>query len=150
MPVPAPLPVVKIEVPVKDIESHMVTCVEQGFEWFYWVDARTTRDGYDYTEVKLYDDSFQLVEPYLTREGLKEHLPELPDEAQILRWEDGYPVFRFNTEDFVRGLGACMAKGLGHSMVASIQYQGDGDWDLDSGGADCVVQMALLGDIVFG
>jgi hypothetical protein len=35
-------------------------------------------------------------------------------------------------------------------MVASIRYDGNGDWDIDSGGADCVVQMALLGDIVFG
>jgi hypothetical protein len=144
------LPLVKIEVPVKDVESHMVCCIEQGFEWFRWLKVSEGKEGYDSAEVMLFDDSFRARKDGQNREGLKEELPTLPDDAVILRWQDGYPVFRFNTEDFVRGLGACMAKGLGRSMVASIRYDGNGDWDIDSGGADCVVQMALLGDIVFG
>lgn len=144
------IPTVKIEVPVNDIEMHMVTCVEQGWFWFDWLKAEPTTDGYGRCEVMLNDNSYQLTEPYLNREGLKEHLTHLPDGAEILRWMNGYPVFKFDHDDFVRGLGLWLEKNGTRRTMAQVQYNGDGEWDIDAPGADAVVQLALLGEVVFG
>jgi hypothetical protein len=141
---------VTIEVPVKDIHLHMATCIESGYNWFRWreVEADETGNGYLRARVVLFDDSYKLAE--YTREALKAVLPTLPDGAVIVDWRSGYPVFRFDHTDFIRGLKACAERGIGKGCISQVDYQGGGDWDIDANGADAIVQLALLGELVFG
>lgn len=147
-------PVVKIEVPVKQVSSHLVTCIESGYSWFQWVTLMRDGDGYLSGEFALLDDSFA-VALGTAPEARDRVLRAGKFRQRPVRWANfngprDYPVFRFTHGAFVEGLGRCMAKGYGRGSLAQIAYHGDGDWDIDAGGADLIVQLWLFDDVVFG
>lgn len=159
-------PMVKIEVPVKQVGDHLVTVIEQGFGWFYWLNSQredgtpTRLGGYVSGEFALREGAVasKATDTRTDRERL---LKAMSCRQTPIRWEriafpefgSGrefyFPVFAFDHAAFVEGLARCMEKGYGRGGLSQIQYQGDGDWDIDAGGGDLVLQAWLFEDLVF-
>ena len=112
-------PTVTLEVPVNDLGDHMVTAVEQGYEWFQW------------------DNVVQDEKGRITQATL-----EYPNNGD----EDDVVERTFTDLDFVQGLRKFVAK---YGLTTEVTYQGDGDWDIDAAGADAIVQEFLYGEQIF-
>jgi len=112
-------PTVTLSVPVNDVGDHMVTAVEQGFEWFVWDNIVYDKDG-----------------------GVTQATLIYPKDGD----EDDCVECTFTDIDFIRGLQRFVEK---YGTTREITYQGGGDWDLDASGADSVVQMAVYGELIF-
>lgn len=109
---------------VRNVDLHMVTVLESPFgHWFRWSKAVGTEQGYASAVL----------------------------EAEVAVGDGWMPARIFTTADFVVGLQRWVTRyGAGGDKLAHVQYLGDGEWDIDSPGADAVVQMAVYGYMVFG
>jgi len=111
---------VTLTVPVNDVPTHMVTAVEQGYEWFDW-------------ENVVYNADKDIVQATL-------RYPRDGDESDIVE-------MTFTDVDFLNGLQKFLSK---HPRgTTEVIYQGDGDWDIDANGADAIVQFAVYGECIF-
>lgn len=112
-------PKITLSVPVCDVGDHMVTAVEQGYEWFTW-------------DSIVFDKDDNIVQATL-------HFAKDGDEDQPA-------MMIFTDKDFIRGLQRYLDV---HGENSTVRYQGDGDWDIDACGADSIVQMAVYDQLIF-
>lgn len=115
-----PIIELKIKVPVNVIRVHFSTAIESSVgEWFSWDDVVIDINGN-------------------------------PVQATLTYWEDGEEddekTIVFTDRMFAEGLQQYVTvKG---SQTTEVQYLGEGDWDIDALGADCIVQYMVYGDII--
>ena len=111
---------VTLTVPVNGVGDHMVSAVEQGYEWFVWQNVVYGVDGGVTQASLLY--------------------PKDGDEDDIVE-------VIFTGLDFVRGLQLFL---LAYPQgTSTVQYLGNGEWDIDANGADGIVQFAVYGELMF-
>lgn len=108
----------KVKVPVSDIRAHFSTAIETPWDWFSWSDV-------------VYDKDNNPIKATLTywHEG---------DEHRLRKRE-------VTDRDFADGLQKYLRV---HGTTTTVQYNGDGEWDIDADGADSIMQYVVYEEIL--
>lgn len=109
---------IPVKIPPATIRTHFSTAIASSSEWFQWSDVKYDEDN----------------NPYL---------------AKLTYWQHGNErklvTMEFSDRDFFRGLRQYLKI---HGTTETVQYYGDGEFDIDALGADAIVQYAVYEELL--
>jgi hypothetical protein len=151
---------VPITVPFDDIAIHLDGSTDASYSWFARVGTKRDDRGHVLAILVAVTDE----EGEYSIQGFSDdNDPGLPIAQQesaaklklpVVGWK-GFngmdpmraPVVEVTQEHFAAGLATLVTK---NGQLSEYSYIGEGEWDIDANGYDCILQMAIFGELIFG